>query len=269
MTMKTLQPLWTACHSALKLDQLLRGELAATEAATLRAHVASCTECHTALDQLRVAQSEVLPALTAKAPLLKLVRDLPHAPIPVPSPAVVAAAPAAIPPRETPRRSRWAQSFSLVTGLAAAAAAILVLRPAPVERSKGTQTFSLGMYVQHGDDVRRAGPGDAVHPGDAVRFSIRAPSDGFAAVLSRDPQGHASIYFPAGSRAAAVGAGPDAALPLSTRLDDSLGNEQLLGIFCSSAVELEPIRRGLETLEPGSAAIPAGCQTAQWSFEKR
>jgi hypothetical protein len=278
MTMKTLQPLWTACHSSLKLDQLLHGELAETEAPTLRAHVACCSQCQAAVDHLRAAQAEALPPLTAKPPLLKLVRDVPRAPIAAaiaaPAPAPIAAPvataptapPAAIPPRERSRTSAWAKSFSLVSGLAAAAAAILVLSPAPGERSKGSKAFSLGMYVQHGEEVRRAGPGDPVHPGDAVRFSLRAPADGFAAVLSRDPRGHASIYFPAGSRAAAVGAGSDTALPLSTRLDESVGTEQLLGLFCDRAVELEPIRAGLEQATP---AIPEGCQTSQWSFEKR
>jgi hypothetical protein len=44
------------------------------------------------------------------------------------------------------------------------------------------------------------------------------------------------------------------ALPLGTRLDATTGEERLLGLFCASPVELEPIRIGLEQ---GQDAPPA------------
>ena len=56
-------------------------------------------------------------------------------------------------------------------GLALAASLLLVLRPPPAaERSKGGG-IGLTMFVQHGNEVRRAAPGEIVSPGDAVRFA--------------------------------------------------------------------------------------------------
>ncbi len=163
------------------------------------------------------------------------------------------------------RSRRWAGLFSASVGLAAAAALLLIGKPDSGERSKGAGGFSLGMYVQHGADVRRAGPGEEVHPGDAVRFAVSSRESGYAAVLSLDPAHHASIYFPMEARAAAVPAGADVALPLSTRLDNSVGEEKLLGLFCSAPIELEPVRLGLER---GTIPLPDGCQVSRWSFVK-
>jgi hypothetical protein len=124
------------------------------------------------------------------------------------------------------------------------------------------------MYVQHGDEVRRAAPGESVSPGDAVRFAVSTPLPAYVAVLSLDPAGKASVYFPQEPRAARVPAGSEVPLPLGTRLDATTGEERLLGIFCASAVELEPIRLALERGQD-AAPLPADCQGLRWSFVKR
>src|SRR5262249_10415873 len=128
--------------------------------------------------------------------------------------------------------------------------------------------LGLAMYVQHGVEVRRAGPGETVSPGDAVRFAVSTPTPAYVAVLSVDPAGKASVYFPQASHAAQVPAGSEAARPLGTRLDATTGEERLLGLFCASPVELEPIRQALERGHDG-APLPADCQGLRWSFVKR
>jgi hypothetical protein len=152
--------------------------------------------------------------------------------------------------------------------LAAAAAAILVLRmPGPLDtRSKGAAP-ALSMYVRHGSDVRRAAPGEVVAAGDAVRFAVTLPRPAYVAVLSLDPAGRASVYFPAGERAAEVGAGADVALPLATRLDATVGEEQVFGLFCDRPLELAPVRALVDAAVSGAA--PAGCQVSRWNFVKR
>ena len=105
-----------------------------------------------------------------------------------------------------------------------------------------------------------------VAPGDAVRFTVTTPAKAYVAVLSLDPEGRASVYFPLGSRAEAVAAGAELTLPLGTRLDGTLGEERIVGLFCSSPVELEPVRL---QLEHGESIASEGCQVVRWSFVKR
>jgi len=225
---------WPACHSALHLDRWLAGELPASDAAALEVHVHGCARCAEAVAELRAARSEALPALR--------------------------------PVRRPPPRRLGPFPAALAGGLAAAAVLLLFLRPGEGERTKGS-AVSLGMWVQHGGEVRRAGPGDEVAAGDAVRFSVTTPWPAYVAVLSVDAAGRASIYFPDGPAAAPVAPGADVALPLATRLDATVGEERLVALFCDRAVALEPVRAALEAGRPG--AVPGGCQETRWSFRKR
>jgi hypothetical protein len=156
---------------------------------------------------------------------------------------------------------------ALTAGLAAAAGVALALRTDSLrERTKGPGV-GVAMYVLHGDAVRRAGPGEVVAPGDAVRFAVTTPEPGYAAVLSLDPAGRASIYFPEAPRASPVAAGVDVPLPIATRLDATVGEEHVVGLLCDRPVELEPVRAALEAGAAG--AIPDGCQVTRWRFVKR
>jgi hypothetical protein len=236
----TATPLsWNACLSALRLDRWMMGELDATDAETVGTHVASCATCSTAVAGMRGVREEV--------------RALPLPP--------------ALARRPAPRR-RLATGAVAGIGLALAASLVLVLRaPPPTERTKGPG-FGLAMYVQHGVEVRRAAPGETVSPGDAVRFAVTTPAPAYVAVLSIDPAGRASVYFPQAAHAAHVPAGNEVPLPIGTRLDATTGEERLLGLFCASPVELEPIRQALERGHDGTS-LPADCQGLRWSFVKR
>jgi hypothetical protein len=229
---------WNACLSALRLDRWMMGELEAADTETVGTHVSSCSTCLSAVAGIRGVREEV--------------RTLPP--------------PAAL-SRPAPRR-RIPGAAVAGLGLALAATLIVVLRPPPAtERSKGGG-IGLTMFVQHGTEVRRAAPGETVSPGDAIRFAVSTPTPAYVAVLSVDPLGKASVYFPQTERAAQVPAGSEVPLPLGTRLDATTGEERLLGLFCASPVELEPIRIGLEQNQDG-LPLPADCQGLRWSFVKR
>src|SRR5262249_18433731 len=194
---------WNACFSALQLDRFLAKEMTEGEAERVRAHLGGCARCTAALDELRAGSEERLPPL----------RVVPLAP-----------------------RSRVPfRVAAAVVGVAAAASLLLMVRP-PAERTKG-QTFSLSMYVDHQGAVRRALPGEIGAPGDAVRFAVSAPARAYLAALSLDPKGHGSIYFPTAGRAEAISAGEEIALPLGTRLDETVGEERILGLLCASPGE--------------------------------
>lgn len=245
---------WPACLSALRLDRFLAAELSPAEAAEVRGHLDGCARCAAALAGLEAARD------SAHLPPLQVVPlDGPAAPLP-----------------SVARQARRRVMATLVGGLAAAAALLLVVRPeAPAERAKGRPgALGLGVYVLHDGAVRRAGPGEVLAPGDALRFAVTAPGPGYVAVLSLDPAGKASVYYPAGGRAEPVAPGAreaEVALPLATRLDATVGEERLYALFCEGPVELEPVRAALEGAgrREGEPPAPAGCQVTRWRFEKR
>jgi hypothetical protein len=237
MTTSLTGAAWPACLSALRLDRWMAGELGAAESEKVRAHAAGCERCASAVEALRAARDGVT------LPPLRIVL-----------------APAR-------RKPRIRAALAMAAGLAAAAGLVLVLRTdAPGERAKGA-AIGLRMYVLHGGTVRQAAPGEAVAPGDAVRFAVTTPEPAFVAILSVDPAGRASIYFPEGARAAPVPAGNDEPLPLATRLDATVGEERVMGLFCDRPVELEPLRTELEA--GGGLAMPEGCKVTRWRFVKR
>src|SRR5882724_8822889 len=144
MTTRPARLIWPACLSALHLDRFLMGELTGAAAEQVRAHLAECARCSEAVDGMRMPRAEHLP------PLRVVKRD--------------------------PRARRWQRAAAAGLGIAAAASAVLLLRPA-TERVKGPG-FALSMYVEHAGEVRRAGPTEAVSAGDAVRFVVTAPVNG-------------------------------------------------------------------------------------------
>jgi len=249
MSIQLADRIWQTCLSSLQLDRFLQGELAGAEKEELRAHLVNCPPCSAVLAQRQAAEREPLPALRllpASHPVTSLARVR----------------------RLRPLRSSGV--FAGLAGLAAAASLLLVFSQRPPgsragARSKGA-AVALSMYVQHGTEVRRAGPGEQVAAGDAVRFAVSLPADAFVAVLSRDPRGRGSIYFPTGPRAELVPAGADVPLRLSTRLDGTVGEEELAALFCTAPVALEPVRAALES---GTALIPKGCEVSRWSFVKK
>ena len=251
MSTQLATPLWTACTSSLELDRFLLGELSGPDAERVRAHVESCERCAPVVAQMRAQREEALPPLRMNPPL-KLVASAPDEPRAIPM---------------KPRAPRWWPRIAAAgAGMAAAALALIALQPPPAERTKGAGGFSIAMYVQHGDEVRRAGPDERLQGGDAIRFSVTAEASGYAAILSLDAAGTASVYFPQTERAAALGAGADVALPISTRLDATVGEEKIVGLFCNSPIELAPVK---ESLARGSLELPRGCQISRLNFVKR
>jgi hypothetical protein len=115
--------------------------------------------------------------------------------------------------------------------------------------------------------VREAGDAEVVHPSDQLQFVYSSRSPGYVAVLSRDGAGTVSVYFPdGGTTAARVPPGREQLLPSSTILDETLGGERVFALFCSSPIDLEPVR--LE-LAAGRAPAPPGCAVQRIDLDKR
>lgn len=214
----------SACISELRLDELLAGELAGDTAAAVTDHVAACERCR---DRERARRAD-RAQFRASTPRLRRGRP-------------------------------WiAVAASMV---AAAAAAVIVLRaPADATRTKGGAR--LGFVVARGETMVIGSAGERVHPGDTLSYLVTVPQPSYVAVLSRDPAGRITAYFPAGDRAQWVPAGREVQLPIATRLDGTLGRERLVGVFCDRPVEIDSLRTALDD------APPAGCTADRVDLEK-
>ncbi|HEY4221716.1 MAG TPA: hypothetical protein VGO62_10240, partial [Myxococcota bacterium] len=159
-----------------------------------------------------------------------------------------------VPARHSPRLRLVARATAGAGLLAAAAVLVVMVRGSDGERSKGG-AGALTFSVLH-DGVARAGSdGEIVHPGDALRFSVRTPSRAYVAVISSDGGGAVSAYFPVDGAALPLVNGAED-LPAATALDDVLGRETLTAFFCDRAVPAGALVDAVKL----ASAVP-GCVT--------
>jgi len=254
--LRALEPRRPAgCPSDLALDRARAGEADEPERARVQRHVAGCPRC-TAHWQATDQAARALPPRRTGG----------ESPRPSPSPTAGRGRPW---PWRAPGRG---------AALALAAAAVWLIwpragkGPAPSRedalRSKGSAR--LGLFVKSGDRVRHGVDGEVVAPGDTLRFTVTATAERWVAVLSRDGGGTASLYVPVGSPGTpmvAVTPGHDVPLPGSLELDEVLGHEDLVGMFCDRPVPTGDLLRDLTT--SGAVHPPAGCAVDRLTIEKR
>jgi hypothetical protein len=118
------------------------------------------------------------------------------------------------------------------------------------------------------EGARSTTTSSAETPSSRAPRAMPSKEDGYLAILSVDGNGKASIYYPTTPDAAPVKRNMRQPLPLSTRLDDSLGRETIHAYLCRSAVELEALRAALEA-HPPEAPRREGCTVETLVFEKR
>jgi len=219
------------CLTDFAFDRRLAGELAAEEAAAATAHLATCPRC------------------SARAEALLRARD-----------AFAMAAPALCLPMKKATSRRL--PASLYAGLAMTATVLLFLefRPQPElgTRAKGRGP-RIDYYVSHADVVRHGVVADHVAPGDRIRFVVAATAATEVAILSVDGAKNVSVYYPSGTDSAAVAAGDGVALPESTTLDATLGDEAIYAVFCPKSFAVAPLRALLEAAPAGPLAVGNGC----------
>ena len=218
------------CLSRLHCDQLLNGELEDRE--DLKQHHASCARCSALLAAHRRERAAF-------------------------------AVPMARPRGLAQGRARW------TIGLAAIAAMFCVWLVASRGRVGDTEIRYKGkpvlaFYVKHGQAVREGAPGDVVCPNDAINFVVSTEQPAFVAIISIDGAGKVSAYYPEGATAAAIPAGRDQVLPRSVLLDDTLGLERIVGVFCDRPMEVAELAAAV-----ARNAIPGGCVPETLTLEKR
>lgn len=243
----------------LELDEWAAGELSPSDQQRCEAHVAECAACRArklALAQASAAFYAQAPDFPALARRVKGMRAAPSK--------RVGATQAA----RSRRPWRW-----LAPPLLAACAAIgfIALQPtvhAPVAsetRSKGKPR--LGFFVKRGEEITRGDTGTPVYPGDALRFVYSIDRPYYLAIYSADARG-VSVYFPNSQLAHQLTVGQDVALDFSVELDDTVGRERLIGLFCPEAFAVERVQSALTSTSSLPDAL-AGCQRVELQLNKR
>jgi len=259
------------CLSDLTLDRLVGGEIIAhDELGAIEAHLSACALC-----SRRRSEIEVAPVQLPDRGWLDKLHAAP------------------------PARRRPLVVASGAFALAAAAALLLVVRPATLspapgegagdatpaagvgatERSASTRlkgsALALDLFVRRGDGPAEPVFGDVpLRAVDAIRFRVRAPEDGYLAVIGLDGEGKVSRYAPSGGAAAEPFAAGERALDGSVILDDAPGEEKVFALLCPDAASAETsVAAARATLAAAGAQsrvarLPGACQQAAASFRK-
>lgn len=254
MLMDLRKELPEGCISDFAFDEWRADELDRDSIERYEAHLETCARCQARHDAI---------ATEAEGFLEKFPRlELPQAGRPVSKVVTL-----------SPRRNQWLGWASGGVALAAAAVLLLVLRP-PTDgdtseqpgdvRTKGSS--HIGFFVKHGSEVRRGGDEQVVHPGDQLRFTLTSNKAQHVAILSLDAAHVVSTYYPRGGQSTSVGAVRDQAVDSSVLLDETLGKEQIWGVFCEAPFELEPLRAALQ--RQGKLPALPGCSVDEVSIVK-
>jgi hypothetical protein len=240
------------CLSDLALDRLLAGE-----PGPRWDHVNSCVRCRARIDELK--QASRLSDLWIQSGIARTRRRL---------------------------RNR---RVAAVTSLAVAAVLVLAavkLRPLPVvpheapqdsradSRLKGS-ALSLGVYVRRGSGaVVAAQSPAAVAPGEQIRFEVTSARPGYLGIVGLDAAGAVTPYVSSGQKLRRLGAGRQL-LDGSILLDDTLGAERLIAVFCPSERDTRDVVAAAQAAldEAGRDAtrvesLALGCEQASFLLQK-
>jgi hypothetical protein len=240
-----------SCLSDLTLDRRLAGELQGRETRDAEAHLEACSDCRVrqrAIEAESAAFGGALPAALA-------VRAKAHGP-----------------------RLRWIWAGAGALAAAGLAAIVLAVLPREPEelgvRLKGG--FSLSVFARHSDGrVERLLPQARLRPGAQIRFEVSTPGEGYLAIVGIDRAGAVTAYHPAGGDAVPVAAGSNRLLDGSIVLDDTVGAERVVAVFCAARRSTaEVVAAGREALQRargdparlGSLRLP--CAQSSLLFEK-
>jgi hypothetical protein len=111
---------------------------------------------------------------------------------------------------------------------------------------------ALHTFVRRGERVFTATSGEALAPGDAVRFVVEPRGHRYLLVVSIDGAGKVSVYHPfQGALSAPLGTDPRVELPGSIVLDRAPGPERVFALFSDAALSAAAVRESLERTAAG------------------
>ncbi|MFO0595066.1 MAG: hypothetical protein U0228_07175 [Myxococcaceae bacterium] len=206
----------------------------------IRAHVDACPHCREQLQALEAHRAAFLAARPTERFLGQLDARA----------------------QKKPARRAWLPALGLVATAAVALFVLLPRNPDPTGVNfKGLSSIAL----KRGDRVETAASSTKLAPGDALRFSVHAPRDGFAVVLERDGAGKVTIVAPFAATAPLAVSVGTTDLPDSAVLDDVRGADTFFTVFSEQPFELKPL---VDALERGESPRCPGCTVEVSSFDK-
>ncbi|CAN5906987.1 hypothetical protein BH11MYX3_BH11MYX3_48650 [soil metagenome] len=158
-------------------------------------------------------------------------------------------------PRKLATWWRWVISGGV---LAATAAAVLIV----VNRGNEHQTPDDDLGVK-GDGIsliihtesRRLATGDTVHPGERIRFEIKAARRGYVTVIGIDGAGSRTTYFPYGAEAAApIDPSGSRILPGAIQLDATPGDEKFFAVYATRPFTTDEAIAAIASPRPGMSS---------------
>ncbi len=210
--------------SALVLDGLALGALAAGEESGARAHLASCATCR--------GEHEAATALREHFERGVFARTRPKL-----------------------RARRWPGWVWLAAPVLAAAAVLLVVWTRgdsdPELGIKGDAAWQV--FANRNDQTFAVHDGAKLVAGDRIRFVVTPNGARYVLVASVDGTGAASIYYPYGGEQSARITGARVELPGSIVLDATAGPERLYAIFTDEPISANGVKERLRTIGGGGA----------------
>lgn len=268
--MTSLPPRLDECVSDLKLDQLRVRELSEASSTQVRAHLTSCAECQ----QRYTVLCEDAERFATDAPAFASLR-------------------AQQAMRDEPLRSEtsgqkrgssratWVRRGATWSAVAAAAGLVLFVSRNQPERGAGTgagtmdemdgafqretepgvrtkgASTSFDFIVRRGEHTVVGIPSMTLHPGDRLRFTVSATEVVYCGLWGIDADLQVIDYATA-SRLIRVPAGEQVALPQTIELDESVGTERIVAVFCDSPHDADAIRTAL-SVSAEAPRLPLGC----------
>lgn len=280
--METQEHLWTreGHLTALTLDRLHLEELPAPERLQVQQHLEGCALCRQRQQRVHgFDQALSLPPL-----VLPPLEALPEAP-----PGAAARQP---PGGRVLPFPRWAMAAAAV-----AAAAVLLFLVWPATQGAGPQPedglrlkgralpparpaamevgFSWEVFANDEQGTRPVASGDAVHPGERLGFRVHPRRSGHLLIVGVDDRGQDYLCYPQrqqGHAALVAASASPYSLEEAVRLDEVMGHERLLALFCPEPVSLEQIKPGLlQAVQAGAQDIPTlkpGCVQSEITLQK-
>jgi hypothetical protein len=139
-----------------------------------------------------------------------------------------------------PARFNWTWLAGLLAPALAMGIVVLVRGPAtPRDTYLGTKG---GARLELFTPTGKLADGAPVHPGDALRFGIAVPKDGYALVLGLNEKGELFPYYPLqGAESVAQPATQELVLPGSVVLDEQLGHERFFLLVTEHPVKVSDV----------------------------
>ena len=150
----------------------------------------------------------------------------------------------------------------------AAAAAVLLVSRGPAPTYTGVKGAArLELFAPEG----KLADGAMVHPGEAIRFAVGAPRNGYALIVGLNARGELFPYYPLqGEESAPQQAAQQALLPASVVLDSQLGAERFYLLFSDAPIRVADLQAAVRAghVKLDAKELPMKAEQASVMLEK-